>query len=142
MDNVAAMAEINCSNNLLELFPGILLCHTAMSHEMVCRGTHKSQLTHEINHKLLVKCLSLKLFLKPDMKSTVKREKVDKKRRSPVLTKYLPTTGVFCYQIDHSLCLHHLKIKKNDGKKAHWDRLTPCGRRLTNYSSMTKEQPI
>lgn len=30
------------------------------------------------------------------------------------LTKYLSTASILCYQIDHPLCLHHLKKNTND----------------------------
>lgn len=33
------------------------------------------------------------------------------------LTEYLTTASVLCYQIDHPLCLHHLKTYTNDNKQ-------------------------
>lgn len=35
VDDVAAVAEVDSCHNLFELFPGILFCHSPMSHQMV-----------------------------------------------------------------------------------------------------------
>lgn len=40
MDDVAAVTEMDCCNNLLELLPGIFFRHTPMSHQVVCTYTN------------------------------------------------------------------------------------------------------